>query len=248
MHRGHRLLFLVVFVDPPTQDACVKSVCDFRTPLREVQDRHQPPSYGNLENVLKTPPSYTFCWTGARGPSYGINPPTLILDGRHYRIDTKRRARSPGWAVPAAGHRGSGRSRTARARRDLSNAHYSMQVHTDLSKSMRRGLAMAPARFGSLWGLGPSTLCLVLLDMQIQMISWTGLCDRQRRARSAGWGVPAAGHGGPGGLRTARSRRDLSNAHYSTQIDTFDTCASRRRSRRGVRGVRPTLFNEGWSF
>ena len=86
------------------------------------------------------------------------------------------------------------------------------------------------------------------LHMQIQMISWTGLCDRQRRARSAGWGVPAAGHGGPGGLRTARSRRDLSNAHYSTQIDTFDTCASRRRSRRGVRGVRPTLFNEGWSF
>ena len=42
------------FVDPPTQDACVKSVCDFGTPLREVQDRHQPPSYGNLENVLKT--------------------------------------------------------------------------------------------------------------------------------------------------------------------------------------------------
>ena len=133
------------------------------TPLREVQDRHQPPSNGKLENVLKTPPSYTFCWTGARGPSYGINPPTLILDGRHYRIDTKRRARSPGWAVPAAGHRGSGGLRTARARRGLSNAHYSTRVHTDLSKSMRRGLAMAPARFGSLWGLGPGALCLVLL-------------------------------------------------------------------------------------
>ena len=77
--------------------------------------------------------------------------------------DQQRRARSPGWAVPAAGHRGPGGLRTARARRDLSNAHYSMQVHTDLSKSMRRGLAMAPARFGSLWGLGPGALCLVLL-------------------------------------------------------------------------------------
>ena len=179
---------------PPTQDACVKSVCDFGTPLREVQDRHQPPSYGNLENVLKTPPSYTFCWTGARGPSYGINPPTLILDGRHYRIDTKRRARSPGSAVPAAGHRGSGGLRTARARRDLSNAHYSTQIHSDLSKSMRRGLAAAPARGGSLGVWDQAPCAWFCLHMQIQTISWTGLCDRQRRARSLGWAVPAAGH------------------------------------------------------
>ena len=50
--------------------------------------------------------------------------------------DQQRRARSPGWAVPAAGRCGKGGLRIARARRDLSNAHCTAQIHAGLSKSM----------------------------------------------------------------------------------------------------------------
>ena len=51
----------------------------------------------------------------------------------------RRRARAPGWAVPAGGHWGVGGAGIVRARRDLSNAHGRAQIHAGLSKSMWRG-------------------------------------------------------------------------------------------------------------
>ena len=70
-----------------------------RTPIRLVLDGRSPPSYGNLENVLKTPPSYTFCWTSFCDPptEFGIwskiRQPALKSVGRTPRTPLRDLAR-----------------------------------------------------------------------------------------------------------------------------------------------------------